>query len=73
MKLREYVEIYPRGKRSAVVKSMADACGVTPGAIRHYINGIRNVPAKHVLPLSQATNGAVSVEELLASTEGTAA
>jgi len=60
LNLRQYVEIHPREKRSAVLASLAEACGVTPGAIRHYVNGIRNVPAKHVLSLSQATNGTSS-------------
>ena len=72
MNLREYVEIHPREERSAVVKTLADACGITPGAVRHYLSGIRGIPAKHVLPLSKATRGAVSVEELLKAEDSAA-
>ena len=55
-----------------MVKTLADACGITPGAVRHYLSGIRGIPAKHVLPLSKATRGAVSVEELLKAEDSAA-
>jgi len=68
MTLREWVEIHPRHRRREVINKLADACGVTEPAVRHWINGIRGVPARHVLKIIEASNGAVTVEGLIGST-----
>jgi len=65
MQLSEYIAIHPRGHRRVVVQRLADACSVTPQAVRHWCNGRRGIPAKHVMTLVNATNGAVTVEDLL--------
>jgi len=65
MGLQEYIQFHPRNHRGQVVKRLAEACGVTDQAVRHWSNGTRGIPARHVMTLVSATDGAVSVEDLL--------
>jgi DNA-binding transcriptional regulator YdaS (Cro superfamily) len=65
MRLQEYIQIHPRNCRGQVVSRLAKACGVTDQAVRHWCNGTRGIPAKHVMTLVEATDGAVSIQDLL--------
>lgn len=59
MDLKTYINSFPVGERHNVRKRLGTAIGVTEVAVRHYVNGIRRVPAERVLSLEAATHGLV--------------
>ncbi|MBF0436498.1 MAG: helix-turn-helix domain-containing protein [Magnetococcales bacterium] len=65
MNIKSYIKSYPCHMRGEVRQVIARAAGVSPGAVRHWENGIRNVPAKRAPMIEAATNGQVTIMELL--------
>lgn len=65
MTLREYINTYPRLERRLVRQRIADALNVSEPCIRHYANGTRTIPAKHLLALVEACEREVTIESLL--------
>jgi DNA-binding transcriptional regulator YdaS (Cro superfamily) len=45
-------------------KALADAIGVTPANVSHWLNRVRPIPAKHCRSIQRVTGKAVSVYEL---------
>ncbi|MEQ8511209.1 MAG: YdaS family helix-turn-helix protein [Algiphilus sp.] len=58
--LKDYLESFPIEGRAREKVRIADTCGVTPGAVTHWANGTRAVPAKRCRDLEQATDGRVT-------------
>jgi predicted transcriptional regulator len=65
MNLREYIDQHPRERRREVRQMIADALGVTEPCVRHYANGTRSIPSRHLIPIVEATRGVVSLVDLL--------
>lgn len=65
MKLRDYIDSFPRTDRTKVRMRLAKACQLKESAIKHYANGTRDVPARHYKALIAASDNAVTVEGLL--------
>lgn len=53
--LREWLESHPVGERGKALSRAADAADVTPGAVRHWINGTRTIPAEKCAAVEAAT------------------
>lgn len=53
--LQEWLESHPVTERSAAVERVAQAAGVTGPAVRHWIKGIRTMPAERVSAVSNIT------------------
>lgn len=67
MNLSSYIQSFPKDERKAVRDRLAAACGVTEGAVKHWANGTRGVPAKHFRALIAESGGMVSISDLLES------
>lgn len=65
MNLREYIDKHPRERRREVRQMIADSLGVTEPCVRHYANGTRSIPSRHLMPIVEATKGLVSLVDLL--------
>ena len=64
MKLHAYINSWPRYQRRSIREQIAQQLGITEGAIRHWANGTRRIPAEQVLALESATGGRVTRYEL---------
>ena len=64
MDLRAWIESHPEGERSAAVRRLAETLKRSEPAIRHWINGTRQVPATKVKALVLATGGAVKAKDV---------
>lgn len=69
--IRKYIDSFPVGERRLAREQLGIACGVGESAVRHWANGTRNIPAKHI-PAAAAFMG-VAVSELLPPLAGAAA
>lgn len=66
MNLRQYIDKHEKRDRTAVRERIADACEVTEPCVRHWANGTRGIPSKHLNTIVKCCDGAVTVAELLA-------
>ena len=64
MELHAYIHSRPRSQRRSLREQIAQQLGVTEGAVRHWANGTRRIPAEQVLALESATGGRVTRYEL---------
>lgn len=64
MELNTYINTWPRHERRRVIRVIAGHLGVTESAVRHWISGIRRIPAERVLAVEHATGGEVTRYEL---------
>ena len=71
MKLREWVASQPGAKKDAVLH-LADACEVTPSAVRHWLAGLREINFKYFRAIESATGGAVTCYDLCSEALGSA-
>ena len=55
MDIRSWVSAHPTGHRQQAIGVIASACEVTPAAVRHWVAGLRKVPAEHVLTIEART------------------
>ena len=67
MNLNQYINRHPRTARRLVRERIAERAGVKEPVIRHYANGTRPVPAKHAIPIAEATGFAVLPHDLCAT------
>lgn len=70
MTLSDYINSFPRFERSAVRRRLADACGVSEPCIKHYANGTRDIPGRHLRAIVTACGGKVHIDDLLDTYEG---
>lgn len=63
MKLNEYIQTFPRTKRTGVIKKIAAHLGLTVSTVRSMICGIRKIDPKYAIPLEEITNGQVHCHE----------
>lgn len=62
MSLRDWVSAHPIGQRGTAIARIAEATAVTPAAVRHWLSGLRDLPADKC-PLIETAIG-VSCEAL---------
>lgn len=65
MGLKEFMRSVPRGNKKHVLAQIADAAGVTPSCIKHYVNGTRNCPAWRAKRIESALGGKVTAHEIV--------
>lgn len=52
-------------KRAETVRDIANRCGVTTGAVYHWVNGIRRPAPRHAVEIVKLTGGAVEIGDLI--------
>lgn len=62
--LMTWLKSHPLGERNIALCRIADACGVTPVAVRHWSNGTRQVPVDQAPAIERATGGGLTCEQL---------
>ena len=62
MTIRSWVSAHPIGLRGQAIADIAEAAGVTPAAVRHWLSGLRELPAAKCPAIELATG--ISCDEL---------
>jgi DNA-binding transcriptional regulator YdaS (Cro superfamily) len=65
MNIRDWIATHPLGLRGKAIQQIADACRVTPPAVRHWIAGSRLISPSYWGAITKATKGAVTATDLL--------
>jgi DNA-binding transcriptional regulator YdaS (Cro superfamily) len=55
MSIRTWVQGHEVAQRQVAIKGLADACGVSEAAVRHWIAGIRKVKSKYWTTVQEVT------------------
>ena len=70
MNLGEYIKSLPRDQRSAERARIAQACGVTESAVRHWCNGHRSISVDNAKTVVGLLEGKVTILGLLPGLSG---
>lgn len=66
MDIRSWVEGHPKGLRNKAISGLADACGVTPAAVRHWVAGLRVPRSDAALKAVTYTGGQITLAGIYA-------
>jgi len=55
MDIRSWVFSQPQGKRQQAIARLANACEVTPAAVRHWVSGQRQGPPRRCTAVESVT------------------
>jgi len=55
MDIRTWVNDHPKGQRNRAIEQLAAEAGVTPGAVRHWVSGLRKPRLCHLTAIEKAT------------------
>ena len=68
MKLHEYINSFHPSERKTVRERIAKACGVAnESSVKHWSNGTRMIPSRHIKAVVSACDEKVTIEDLLAN------
>lgn len=65
MSIRSWVQSFPVGQRQRVIARLAEAAGVQPSAVRHWVAGNRGIHPKRLKAVSEVTG--LPIEALIPS------